>query len=262
MRMIRRLEFNGTTGSVFAFTTERGAAGRVDAYSSFNCCGYTGDSAEHTAECRAELCRAIGIAGDRLVTARQVHGVRTVAADAGFLRLAAAERMPLLDGADALVTDVPGTAVGVFTADCVPLLLCDPVAGVAGAVHAGWKGTVGGIVRNALAAMLRMGADVLRVQAVFGPAICRKCFEVGDEVAERFAAAGFPMDEVLERSRATGKAHIDLPVANAFLLRECGVPAGNIRYSGLCTKCEPERFFSARVLGIDSGRMLTGICLR
>lgn len=260
--MIRPLCFNHTDGSVVAFTTERGVAVRFDPYSAFNCCDYTGDSPAHVEACRAELCRRLGVAESSLVTARQVHGDVVATVDTGILGMEAAARRSRLDGVDGLVTNVPGVVLGVFTADCVPVLLCDSAAGVVAAVHAGWKGTVRGIVKRAVERMCALGASVSAVQAVFGPSICRGCFEVGDEVVEMFERHGFPMERLTERDRATGKAHIDLAEANAWLLGSCGVPSGNIAFSGLCTKCIPERFFSARVLGTDSGRLLTGICLR
>ena len=246
---IRSLDIGDKDGSVFAFMTERGAAARFEPYGAFNCCDYVGDDEAHVASCRSDLCRELGIADGSLVTARQVHGDEVAVVGSGMVAMDRGQRAERLVGVDALVTNVPGIVIGVFTADCVP-------------VHAGWKGTVKGIVVRAVDRMSELGATPSAVRVFIGPAICMSCFEVGDEVADEFQRHGFPMAELMRRNHRTGKAHIDLVRANAWLLERAGVLPGHIRQSGLCTKCEPERFFSARVLGTASGRILTGIGIR
>lgn len=249
--MISPLHFNHNVGSIDAFTTERGAADIASPYSEFNCCDYTGDSAEHIIQCRKALCSDLGIAADHIVTARQTHSAEVAIID----------RLPVepLVGVDALVTKLRGVVVGVFTADCVPILLCDPAEGVIAAVHAGWRGTVAGIAANAVRAMESIGAKAKRIEAVVGPSICQKCFEVGNEVVAEFARHALSLNSIIVRNSTTFKAHIDLAAANCHLLEQSGVPRGNILMSGLCTKCHPDRFFSARNLGVNSGRVLTGI---
>ncbi len=249
--MIRQLHFNHNVGSIDAFTTERGAADSASPYSEFNCCDYTGDCPEHIAQCRDILCRELGIAADHIVTARQTHSTNVAVID----------RLPTepLVGVDALVTKLKGVAVGVFTADCVPILLCDPEEGVIAAVHAGWRGTVAGIAANAVKAMVGIGASAERIEAVIGPSICQNCFEVGDEVVAEFARHALSLNSIIVRNSTTFKAHIDLAAANCHLLEQSGVQRGNILLSGLCTKCQPDRFFSARNLGVNSGRVLSGI---
>lgn len=146
-----------------------------------------------------------------------------------------------------------------FTADCVPILLCEPKSGLIAAVHAGWKGSVKGIVANAIETMVDEGADRCGIEAVVGASICQRCFEVGDEVVDEFAKRAFSLNDIVWRNPVTGKAHIDLAEANRWLMESAGVPNANISLSGLCTKCEPQRFFSARTLGINSGRILSAI---
>lgn len=250
--MIRPLLFNHNVGSIDAFTTERGAADSVSAYSEFNCCDYVGDAEAHVEACRHRLSELIGASA--IVTARQTHS-----ANVAVVESVTAE--PLM-GVDALVTRLADVAIGVFTADCVPILMCDPVSGVIAAVHAGWRGTVAGIVGKAVEAMAGIGAVRTRIEAVVGPSICQDCFEVGEEVVAEFALNGFSLNTIVKRNSATQKAHIDLAEANRSLLADAGVPAANIALSGICTKCQPQRFFSARVLGINSGRVLTGIIRR
>lgn len=107
-----------------------------------------------------------------------------------------------LDNCDALVTDRPGVLLAIRTADCLPLLMADPIAGVIAAVHCGWRGAAAGIAANALARMVQLGADPRRIVAAAGPHICPHCFEVGDEVA-----AQFPKEAILQ---GYAKPHISL----------------------------------------------------
>lgn len=252
MMRIDRLCLCGN-GTAFAFTTERGYAGNSGPYSEFNCCGYTGDSPEHVAMSRDKLCNALGIPAERLITARQVHGT-DVAIISDYNQRAGE--------ADALVTNLQGIAIGIFTADCVPMLFYDNEADVIGAAHAGWKGTMNGIAANTIKAMSALGASAGNIQAAFGPSICQECFEVGDEVVEQFRERGLPLDKIMQRNKSTGKAHIDLVEANIFWMEKCGIDKNNILRSQLCTKCNPSRFFSARALGTKSGRNLTGILIK
>lgn len=261
--MISILHFPGqVAGEACAFTTERGTVVDTDPYSEFNCCGYTGDSPKHSLACRSRLARELGIAADSLILPRQVHGTDVRRIDSRFLALSIEARSLLLDGIDALVTAERGIAIGVFTADCVPIVLYAPRSGVAAVAHAGWKGTLHRIAASAVEAMASMGADASDIHAVYGPAICGDCFEVGDEVVEAFSDGGFPLDRIMHRNPATGKAHIHLVEANTLILKKCGVPDENVRDPHLCTRCRPDLYFSARRLGIASGRVVTGILLR
>ena len=116
----------------------------------------------------------------------------------------------------------------------------------------------GGIVSETLQQMVReLGTEPSQIRAVIGPGIGLEAFEVGDEVYDAFASAGFPMEQLAMRQ---GKWHICLPEANTWLLREQGVK--DIRLCGICTYSHPEEFFSARRLGIHSGRILNGIMIK
>ena len=243
------LQFNKKAGNFLAFYTDRGDVSDSP-YSGFNCCTYTGDDEAHTAKCREELCKELGIDSDKLITARQTHSTNVAIIG---------DTIGDLYGVDGLVTKRRDIVLGVFTADCVPVVLCDPVAGVVAAVHAGWKGAMNGIAAVAVEKMVSIGADPQKILATFGPAICQDCFEVGDEVVEQFAEKGLPINQLVKRQQQTGKAHIDLVGTVEYWLTQAGVAAENIRRSSLCTKCDPSRFFSARNLGINSGRVLTGI---
>lgn len=157
---------------------------------------------------------------------------------------------------DALVTNQTDVMIGIRTADCVPVLLYDDVRRVVAAVHAGWRGTVGGITRKAVEVMVsEFGCRPADVHAIIGPSISPEVFEVGDEVVTQFVQAGFP-DEIILRTYPT---HIDLWKANQWLLTEVGVPVGQIETAGICTYSNTHRFFSARREGIATGRIVSGI---
>lgn len=137
---------------------------------------------------------------------------------------------------DALITNVKGLAIGVRTADCVPILLNAPDIGAVAAIHAGWKGTLAGIVRNAVDRLIGMGADPAEMYAAMGPCICGKCYEVGPELAEVFSIEGFG-DCVF--TPQGGREHLDLPAANRMILLECGLLPDHIAMPPLCTLESP-----------------------
>ena len=163
--MISQLLFNHNVGSIDAFSTERGAADCFSPYSEFNCCGYTGDSPAHVEDCLKRLRTLLGT--EHIVTARQTHSTNVAVIDS-------VPPTPPTD-VDALVTRLPNVAIGVFTADCVPILLCEPKSGLIAAVHAGWKGTAKGIVAKAIETMVDEGADRSGIEAVVGASICQTC---------------------------------------------------------------------------------------
>lgn len=161
---------------------------------------------------------------------------------------------------DAVWTDRKGLALAVKTADCIPVLLYDAEAGLIAAIHAGWKGTVQYIVRNTIAAMYRTPNPVRRPQlhAIIGPGISLTSFEVGDEVYEKFAQAGFPMQRIARQyphasDTKTLKWHIDLYEANRWVLEECGVMREHIHIDGTDT-LSTETLYSARRESINTGR--------
>lgn len=177
-----------------------------------------------------------------------------------------------LEGVDALVTDVPGVAISVRTADCIPVLLYDPVHKAVAAVHDGWRGTVHHLSRKVVDFMHeRYGTEASDLKAVIGPGIGPESFQVGQEVADAFAAAGFPMDEILADcgpkaptadNPMNGGLHIDLWRANEWLLEEAGVISANIQVAGICTYKKYDRFYSARREGTGCGRNINVIKLR
>ena len=262
MMQLEKLDFMRPVDGVEAFSTTRGEVDGRNAYSGVNLCDYVGDDALRVLNSRITLAMQLGVDLDDLVMPRQTHSCRVAVIDEHFRSLDIDRQEAALEGVDALVTTLDGVVIGVNTADCVPIVLVDDVAGVIAAAHAGWRGTVGRIARAAVEQMCRMGARADRIQAAMGPSICQECFEVGDEVVEAFKKARFDLDTIVQRNAATGKAHIDLCAANRDVLLAAGVPAAAIVTSRHCSRCEHDRFFSARRLGTASGRTFTGIIKR
>ena len=180
------------------------------------------------------------------ITLRQVHGDRVV--NARNLRNRQEE-------GDALITDEVGRSIGIRTADCVPILLLDPRNRAVAAVHAGWRGTAAEIAKRAVEAMRdAFDTNPADLYAAFGPCIRVCCYEVGKEVADKLAAT-FP--EWAERDKAT--RCVNLAEANCRHLMSAGVAEDRIFDSGLCTACQPDRFFSYRREPDNPGRMVSAI---
>lgn len=257
--------FSGLSGyrDISHFTTTRRGGVSTGAFASMNPGIYTEDHPDAVRKNLELLSEAVGVCPERMIMPRQTHEDRILAIDASFLSLDDKGRKRRLEGVDALVTDVPGVCVAVSTADCVPVLLYAPDRKVVAAVHAGWRGTVLYIARKAARLLIdTYGCDPARLVAGIGPSISQEAFEVGEEVVEAFQAAAFPMDRILKRDAKSHKAHIDLWEANRLQLLEAGLLSGHIEIAGICTYGRHEEYFSARRLGIRSGRILTGIYLR
>lgn len=261
MMELVKLDFVNFVEGVEAFSKTRGQVDGRNAYSGVNLCDYVGDDALRVLDARLTLAMQLGVDLDDLVMPRQTHSCRVAVIDKRFRTMDIDKQETTLEGVDALVTKMQGIVIGVNTADCVPIVLVDGHAGVIAVAHAGWRGTVGRIAKAVVEEMCRQGASADRIQATMGPSICQKCFEVGDEVVDAFKQAHFNLDDIVVRNTETGKSHIDLRAANRAVLVAAGVPVGNIAMSQHCSRCEHTRFFSARRLGINSGRTFTGICL-
>lgn len=188
-----------------------------------------------------------------LIRVRQVHSANVVVATEAFL--------PEDTPGDGLVTRLRGVALGIRTADCVPVLLLDPARSAIGALHAGWRGTVKGIIRTGVETMREaFGTDPGSIRAAIGPGIGPCCYVVGEDVAGAFRAA-FPWwrTVVAEAGRAE-KVRLDLPSAAARACLDAGVRPENIERLSPCTSCDP-RFHSYRRDGAGCGRQISYIRL-
>lgn len=170
-----------------------------------------------------------------------------------------------LEGIDALITDLPSIAIGVRTADCIPVLLYDPMNRVAGAVHSGWKGTVERITEKTVAEMvLRYRSNPADIRAAVGPGIGFGSYQVGEEVAMAFKKAGFPMDRIWDfrgprqEGSMSGGHHLDLKECVRISLENSGLDPANITVSEIDTFTD-SRFYSARREGTHCGRNINAI---
>lgn len=224
------------------FSTRRGGISQAP-FDGLNLSTSSGDAPEVVAANRARFLAAVGLRGP-LSVAHQVHGA-TVA------------EPPVARGtqADVLVTDRPEAPIGVFVADCVPILIEDQRSGAVAAVHAGWRGTAERAVVAAVEALrTRFGARPGELVAAIGPSIGGCCYQVGPEVVEAIGRVADPATALHQEAQGW-KA--DLSEANRQQLRGCGVEA--VHLSGLCTACHPELLYSYRREGPRSGRMLAVI---
>lgn len=231
-------------------------------YAAFNVTHYCGDAPERVKRNRAWLCNQLGIRDEHLILPHQTHTDNVLAITPSFLALASDEQQEQLENIDALITNVEGVCIGVSTADCIPVLVYDPIHHASAAIHSGWRGTVKRISQNALREMAHQyGTKAADCQVVIGPGIGTEAFEVGEEVAQQFQEAQFPSSVVQSANAHRPKPHIDLVAANVFLLEEIGVELEHIQVSGICTYTACNTFFSARRLGINSGRIFSAILL-
>lgn len=236
----------GITAS-HCFTTRFGGVS-TGSQSSLNLAVGRGDSMENVEANLKILGKALNFDTDKLVMTMQIHSdiVRVVTdADANGL---CHRNYPQCD---ALVTNTPGVALLVFTADCTPLLFHDPVTGAVGAAHAGWRGTAQGIGARVVEAMVRQFSSRPEdIRAAIGPNVGMCHFETDADVPDAMIAAFG--DEVREYIEKKGEKYfLDLKAINALVLRRCGVK--HIEISDACTMCQPHRFWSHRVTKGDRG---------
>ena len=272
------LHYYSIADGVVAFSSTRYGGISEGNYAAFNVNHYCGDQLAHIAENRRLLCKVLDIDESHLVYPHQTHHTEVRVVDSDLLSLSSEERLRQLEGVDAVVTDLKGVCIAVSTADCIPVLLYDEAHHAVAAIHAGWRGTVARIVEKTVATMQRVyQTNPDQLKAVIGPGICLKNFEVGDEVYAEFEQNGFPMNEIalqfptineVQSEIVNGKLsnrklfwHMDLPACNRLQLVHVGVKNENIHMSNICTYDHVDTFFSARRLGINSGRILTGIML-
>lgn len=244
-------------------TTRRGGCG-VGSYATMNCSPHTGDNPGRVKR-NQEMLKEILVMGDseHLVIPYQTHSVGIATIDESYLHRQAMDNELYLHNIDALITDLPGYCLCVSTADCVPILLYDPKNKAIAAVHAGWRGTIERIAVETIATMqVKYGSRPEDILACIGPSISLDSYEVGDEVWQAFSREGFNMKTISKRSHGTGKWHIDLWEANNQQLLALGVQRSKIEIAGICTYIHHDKFFSARRLGINSGRILSGIMLK
>ena len=235
------------------FTRQGGVSKGV--YGSLNCGLGSRDDAENVRQNRSLVAETLGVPPEHLLTLYQIHSATAVIVDK--------PRNCTVSEADALVTRTPGLAIGALTADCAPVLFCDPEARVIAAAHAGWRGALLGIVEATVASMERLGAKPERVVAVIGPTISQRAYEVGTDYVERFLAEEQASSPFFMTDDGSGEPHFDLAGYVAERLARAGV--GTVSDLGLCTYCDETRLFSYRRSQHhgeeDYGRQISAIVL-
>jgi YfiH family protein len=224
-------------------------------FSSLNVSETGGDEPARVAENRARIAYSLDVPPHALATLKQVHSnfVLTLTA------LPAAGSRP---EADAIVTALPGIALGIQTADCTPILFADAEAGIIGAAHAGWKGAVGAIALKTMEAMVALGAERSRIVAAIGPTISHVNYEVGPEFAAPFLAE-HPDAERHFSTPENGREHFDLPGFIEAQLSDAGI--GMVENLKACTYAAPDRYFSHRYAthrNQTTGRQMSAIIRR
>ncbi|MBW1904193.1 MAG: peptidoglycan editing factor PgeF [Deltaproteobacteria bacterium] len=220
-------------------------------YDTLNLGFHLGDDDDAVRENRTRFAKSLGLGGDQFFEQRQVHGTQVREISESDV----VETIADMEG-DALITRADGCAVAARTADCVPVLIAHPSSGDVGAVHAGWRGAVAGIVSQAIQTLACDPADLL---IAIGPHIRVEAFEIGEEVAREMehAAKGRPVVQ-----RGAAKPHGDLAALIRLQLRDAGVPSDAIDDVGGCTHSDAAHFFSHRRERGKTGRHLSAIVAR
>ena len=237
--------FTSAGGVAHGFSTRLGGVSE-GIFASLNLGTTRGDDPGRVRENYRRFCAAIGANADRIVMTKQVHG--TVIRTAASADVKADVCDPTEYECDGLITDRPGLALTVFTADCIPVLLYDPVKRVIAAVHAGWRGTAGDIAGKAARKMRdEYGSDPRDILAAIGPGISRCCFETHADVPDAMLDALGELAQPHIISLENGKFKVDLKGINAALLERAGLTPEHIEVSPDCTACLHEKYWSHRV---------------
>lgn len=225
-------------------------------YAAKNCGFGSGDLPDNVARNRARCIAEMANGGAALVTAYQVHSAAAVVVETPWQP----EDAPQVDG---LVTNRPNIALGILTADCAPVLFCDPEAGIIGAAHAGWKGANGGVLEATVATMESLGAAPRRIFAAVGPCIDQASYEVGPEFRDRFLADDRANDRFFRPGSRPDHPHFDLKGYTAARLEALDLLG--VEVDGHDTVAEEDLFFSYRRATLrgeaDYGRGLSAIMI-
>lgn len=246
----RNIDFIG-----HCFTTRHGGVSE-GFLSSLNLGFSRGDQSENVNRNFDIICGALGIAKEQCAALRQVHSTKIVLADEKIRGMGFEDGFERME-ADAFVTDKRGIVLVTFHADCVPLFFVDTKNKAIGMAHAGWRGTADGMAYEMVARMGKeFGSNPPDIKVGIGPSIGPCCFQVDQPVADIFAEKyDFAYKYITDDKEYEGKYKIDLWGINKELLMNSGVKEKNIEIGGVCTKCNPDTFYSHRVMGENRGTM-------
>lgn len=230
------------------------------AFESLNLALHTGDNSKDVVANRQKFCETLGLDFSRLVTAQQVHGDVVAKVTACEIGKGREFYEDALQNTDALITNLSNVPLMLFFADCVPVLIADPVHRAIGISHAGWKGTVANIAQKTILAMGKnYGTNPVDCLVGIAPSIGPCCYEVDDVVVNRLKEKFPKWQELLQPHR--GRWLLNLWDANRMQLEDIGVLHNNISISGVCTSCNSTLFFSYRADKGHTGRIAAVICL-
>lgn len=247
--------------SLVHFTSTRDGGVSDGSFSSLNLGLYSGDESRNIEENYFRLLSEINIERNQIHLPYQTHGNSVCLIDTEFLKMDAHSQAKKLHGVDALITNVPRQCIAISTADCVPILIFDPVNHAIAAIHAGWRSTCSRIVKHTISKMqLEYNCLPENLKVVIGPSISPEVYVVGKELVVEFEKQEFDTGKIF--AQKNGNTHLDLWTANVLTMQASGVLSANIEVSGYCTYQLHEQFFSARRLGLQSGRMASGIMLK
>jgi polyphenol oxidase len=243
--------------SAQGFTTRSEGVSRVP-FNSLNLGANTLDPSSSVQGNRSILARAFGTKLEKLVTVSQVHGTDLLVIDTPNPDYTHFQKLEC----DGIITNLPGIMIGVCVADCFPLLLLDPVRKIVAALHAGWKGTAGGIAVKGVEALVDLfGSDPSGLLAAVGPGIGPCCYEVDGPVRDEFVKGRGRWEEHAVETGA-GKWRLDLSLANVQQLLDAGIPRDNIETTEQCVSCQKSTFFSYRRDKGETGRQMGFIMLK
>lgn len=246
-------------GVAHGFSTRYGGVSQ-GIFSSMNLGHTRGDDPERVKENYRRFCAAIGANPDNLVFSKQVHrdNVRVcTSADRGK-----GLYRPRGYETDGLVTDVPSLPLVIFSADCIPVLLYDPVRRAVGACHCGWRGTALGIAKKTADTMAQVyGSSPGDILAAIGPGISQCCFETHADVPEAMVQALGAQADPFIQTLPNGKYRVDLKGINRYWLEKAGLSSEHISVTDQCTCCQPEKFWTHRLVGQERGSMAAVIQL-
>ncbi len=233
------------------FTRKGGVSEGI--YAGLNCGRGSNDNPDHVATNRARVAAQMGVASRDLASVHQYHSAEVVVVNGP---------VTTPPKADAMVSNTPGCALGILTADCQPVLFADRKAGVVGAAHAGWKGAKAGVLQATVDAMMSLGATPQNIVAAIGPCIHQENYEVGPDFVEAVTQDDAEALALFRQGQGD-RLHFDLPGYGLLALKRAGIP--NATALQHCTYADPDRFYSYRRTchesAPDYGRLIACISL-
>jgi len=244
------------------FVSTRGSGYSKPPYDSLNLGLHVGDDPDRVLRNRERLAEAIGIQINRFTIARQIHSGNVRIISGALLGSGSTEPANGIENTDAMVTDVPDICLIILVADCVPMLFFDPIKEAIGVAHAGWRGTLYCIAQNTVRAMeTAFGSSPGDIIVGIGPSIGPCCYSVGTDVISRVDTTFHTTRGLIINKSDDGTGYLDLWSANLKQLLHAGIERKNIELARICTRENPDLFFSYRHQKGDTGRFGAGITL-